>query len=159
MGKITNHKLISFHVAYGRGSKMYSETLSLVKRAYPDNQPFYQAAIAMALFHAGRSCHYQGYYRDELACRQGVGKGHRAYVENPSYQEQRMLNIQKYAATFKPGTIDCWLPVFRNKAEYLFKAKVEWEKAQVKRKVIEARSKLRREEVAQARKTLRERMH
>lgn len=141
VSKVTNHKLISLYVAYARGSKIYRETLQLVKKAYPDNKPFYQASIAMALFHAGRCCHYQGYYRDELASRQGVGPNHRAYVEAPAYQEQRILNIQKYVKSFNPSTIECWLPVFREMSEYLYQGEINWFKAQATRKVNEQKVK------------------
>jgi hypothetical protein len=138
--KLTDPKRLTFYIAYEIGSKFYTETLQLVKRAYPDDMPFHQASIALALYHAGRHCNRQGYYREALINRQGVGNyqdyrnKRTAWLEDPANQEKRLAIIRDNASSFNPSTITCWLQALKFKAKTLEQGRQLWIKAQAKRK-------------------------
>lgn len=122
--KLSGRKLESLYMAFSGTSAMWRDMEQLVEETYPNEEPARRLAMALALYHAGRLSHQQGYYRRNLpSCtmdhqtEEGRAK-HREWCAAPENQAKRKISVEYHMGTFKESSIACWIPALEDLVRY-----------------------------------------
>jgi hypothetical protein len=102
---MTAHKYITYYMAHNGRSTMYPKIVRKVNELYAHMDEQQRSAIALALYHSGRCCHVQGYFRHYMV---DIAPNS---VEGQSAAETRALldeDCMRLVRLYDPTTVTCW---------------------------------------------------
>ena len=111
MSTMTSYKYVTYYMAHNGRSTIYPQIQAKVEELWADEPRKYRKALSLALYHSGRCCHRQGYFRWYMKDLKGNS------VEGQTTEETRALldqDCRKLVTYYEPTTVTCWYEVIRN---------------------------------------------
>jgi hypothetical protein len=144
MSKMTSHKYITYYMAHNGRSTNYPKIQAKVDELYAHMDERQRKAIALALYHSGRCCHLQGYFRHYM---KDIAPNS---IEGQSAAETRALldeDCMRLVRLYDPTTVTCWYgPISNHKGAYSVGQQCHQARA-ARRSVNEAKAKATKDRI------------
>lgn len=143
MSTMTAYKYVTYYMAHNGRSIIYPQIQAKVDELYAHRNSRYRKALSLALYHSGRCCHRQGYFRWYMKDLKGNS------VEGQTAEQTRALldqDCRDLVGYYKESTVTCWYgPIANRDKAYEWGAAIHKKRAAV-RKRKEAAAKERNQE-------------
>lgn len=134
---LSKRKLYTYYLAVANKSRYFPKIQVLVAELYPELDGDRAFCLSLAIFHACRNAHRQGYILH--------------WLDVPS-SPKRTAAVRRYVAMFKQSTIDCWQVALQDPANLFREARTAYNVKNIMRRDNDRAQRARDREITQRHK-------